>query len=54
MKKIKKSKTFSFKIEPELLELLNRAAQEEERTLGQMVRIAIREFLRKRNLDKGF
>lgn len=50
-KKIKKTKVISLKIEPELLDLLNRAAEKEDRSLSQMVRIAIKEYLRKRNED---
>ena len=48
---MKKTKTITLKIEPELLDLLNRAAEKEERSLSQMVRRAIKEYLRKRNQD---
>ena len=51
MEKIKKTQTFSFKIVPELFDLLSRAAEKEERSLSQIVRRSIKEYLRKRNED---
>lgn len=48
--KILKEKTISLKIEPELLDLLNKVAEKEERSLSNLIRKAMKEYLRKRDL----
>lgn len=44
--------TYTFRIDERKLDQLKTIAKKEDRTLSQLVRIAIREFLKKRE-DKG-
>lgn len=50
----KKDTLISLRITDELFKLLNKIAERDERSVSSLIRLAIREFLRKRNLDKGF
>lgn len=50
-KKILKEKTISLKIESELLDLLNKVAERDDRSLSNLVRIAIKFYLKKMNED---
>ena len=49
-KKILKEKTISLKIESEFVDLLKKVAEQEERSLSNLIRKAVKEYLRKRDL----
>lgn len=50
-KKIKKEKLISLRIETELFDMLKKIAERDDRSLSNVVRIAIKQYLRRLNDD---